>query len=92
MSTVTKSKTKKMTHPFPSVFSTLLMTPTATVCLMSRTAKRPSLNWVSPYFPPYICSRGVIGVGLDTKRLLGDELDNGGITGLDKLGAGMCRQ
>jgi len=26
---------------FPSVFSTDLMTPTATVCLMSRTAKRP---------------------------------------------------
>jgi hypothetical protein len=29
----------------------------------------------------------VVRVGLDTDRLLRDELDNGGVTGLDELGA-----
>jgi hypothetical protein len=31
-----------VTLPPPSAFSTALMTPTATVCRMSRTANRPS--------------------------------------------------
>jgi len=30
-----------VTFPWTSFFSTVLMTPTATVCFMSRTAKRP---------------------------------------------------
>ena len=30
-----------------------------------------------------------VGVGLDTEGLLGNELDNGGITGLDELRGGL---
>jgi hypothetical protein len=30
-----------------------------------------------------------VGVGLDTEGLLGNKLDNGGITGLDELGGGL---
>lgn len=33
--------------------------------------------------------RGVVGVGLNTERLLGNKLDNGGVTGLDELGGGL---
>jgi len=55
-----------------SVLSTALMIPTATVCLMSRTAKTTK--------------RWVLVVGLNTHRLAWDKLDDAGITRFDKLG------
>ena len=63
------------------------MTPTATVCLMSRTAnlnkKLSNVNCDGLTNTP---SEGrVVGEGLDTHGLAGSQQDDGGVTRLDEL-------
>merc|ERR1712166_1344129 len=57
--------------PLTAALVTSLMTPTATVCFMSRTAKRP---------------RGAYWEKTSNHGLLGDELNHSGIAGFDELG------
>ena len=78
-----------MALPSTTLGVVALMTPTATVCLMSRTANL-RLQWY------WVCQeqnredspseRREVSEGLDTHGLAGSQTDNGSITGLDELG------